>query len=222
MLKADFHIHTSFSPDSSMSPKSLVARCLNKGLDCIAVTDHDTIGGALAVREVAPFQVMIGSEIGSAEGEVIGLFIEADVPPGLTALETAKLIKEQGGLVVVPHPFDRYRRHVITRPGLESIIPYVDVVEGFNARNIRREDNERAEAFAKEHSLLTYGVTDAHSVLEVGRAFTQMPDFHGGAEEFKRALGEAMIVGRPSHPLVHGISTYNKIKKRLLKSISVR
>ena len=222
MLKADFHIHSKFSPDSSMSPESLVAKCLRVGLNCIAVTDHNTIRGALEVSKIAPFMVIIGSEIKSSQGEIVGLFIKEDVPSGLSAVETAKHIKEQGGLVSIPHPFDRFRRNVITREGLLSVLPYIDIIEGFNARNIRGEDNQKAQVFAGEHGLLTHGVTDSHSILEVGRTYTEIPEFDGVAQGFKEALAQGKIVGRPSHPLVHTISTYNKIKKRLLRRIGIR
>lgn len=222
MLKVDLHIHTRYSPDSSMSAKSLVARCLKVGLDCIAVTDHNTIKGAEAVASIAPFRVIIGSEIKSADGEIVGLFLKEDVPPNLSALETVKLIKEQGGLVSLPHPFDRYRRHVITAKGLEEALPYADMIEGLNARNIALEDNRKAFAVALERGLPAVGVTDSHSIIEIGRAYTIMPDFDGTSKGFKEALAQAKIGGRPSHPLVHGISMYNKIKRRFLKTMGVR
>ena len=102
MLKADFHMHTHYSYDSEMSPETLVARCLKVGLNCIAVTDHNTTEGAFVVRDIAPFTVIIGEEVGTAAGEVTGLFLQETIPRGLTPLETAKRIKEQGGLVSLP------------------------------------------------------------------------------------------------------------------------
>ena len=222
MLKADFHIHTDYSPDSSVSPKSLVARCVKQGINCIAVTDHDTIQGALAVARIAPFRVIIGSEIKSADGEIIGLFLKEDVPPKLLALETVRRIKQQGGLVSLPHPFDRFRHHVLTPKGLDEALPYADMVEGLNARNMASADNRKALELATKRGLPAVGVTDCHSIIEVGRAFTELPDFDGTAEGFKKALAQAKIGGRPSHSLVHTISTYNKFKKRLLNAIGIR
>ena len=105
------------------------------GLNCIAITDHNTIVGALEVQRIAPFKVIVGEEIGSSEGEVTGLFLKEEVPRGLPPVETARRIKSQGGLVSIPHPFDRFRRGVISRRGLDDLLPYVDIVEVFNSRN---------------------------------------------------------------------------------------
>ena len=138
-------MHTGFSPDSGTDLEDFVARCVKTGLDCIAVTDHNTIQGALKVQAMAPFRVIIGEEIKSAGGEIIGLFLKEVVPRGLPALETVKLIKEQGGLVSIPHPFDHFRRSVISREALYEVLPYVDIVEAFNARNTLQGDNRKAE-----------------------------------------------------------------------------
>jgi len=102
-------MHSHFSPDSDVTPERLVARCEKVGLSCIAVTDHNTVEGALAARKIAPFTVIIAEEVGSSEGEITGLFLQETIPAGLSPLETVRRIKDQGGLVSVPHPFDRSR-----------------------------------------------------------------------------------------------------------------
>ena len=216
MLKADFHMHTHFSPDSEMAPERLVRRCQKVGLNCIAVTDHNTTEGAFEVRELSDFTVIIGEEVGTSEGEVTGLFLEETIPRGLTPLETAKRIKEQGGLVSLPHPFDRFRREVITRPGLEEVLPYADIVEVFNSRNNMDADNRKAYEFAQEHGLLTSGVSYAHTTFELGRTYVEMPDIDGTTEGFKAALAQGTIHGRKMTPMIHAVTTFTKIKKRLL------
>ena len=216
MLKADLHMHTHFSPDSEMSPDELVARCVNVGLNCIAVTDHNTIEGALAVRDVAPFIVIVGEEIKSSEGEITGLFLKEAIPRGLAPAETVGHIKEQGGLVSMPHPFDRFRGSVITRRGLEEILPSIDIVEVFNSRNNLNSDDRKAHEFAEQHGLLTSGVSDAHTPMELGRTYVEMPEFDGTPEGFKEALARGKIVGRRTNPLIHVVSTFIKVKKRLL------
>ena len=216
MLKADFHMHTHFSPDSEMRPDRLVARCLKVGLNCIAVTDHNTTEGAFAVRELASFMVIIGEEVGTSEGEVTGLFLEDTIPRGLPPVETAKRIKAQGGLVSLPHPFDRFRSEVITRSGIEDVLPYADIVEVFNSRNNMDADNRKAHEFAAEHGLLTSGVSDAHTAIELGRTYVTMPDFDGTPEGFKEALAQGTIHGRKMTPLIHAVTTLTKIKKRVL------
>ena len=216
MLKADLHIHTRFSPDSELSPERLVERCLKVGLNCIAVTDHNSIEGALAVKEIAPFRVIVGEEIASASGEVTGLFLEREVPANLPAKETGRLIKEQGGLVSLPHPFDRFRSKVITPDGIDEILPHVEIVEAFNARNNFNSDNLRAEELARQHGLLVSAVSDSHTAVELGRTYTEIPDFDGTAEGFKQALTNATLVRKRTTPLIHVLTTLTKAKKRIL------
>ncbi|MCI0438341.1 MAG: PHP domain-containing protein [Chloroflexi bacterium] len=221
MLKADFHMHTHFSPDSEMVPEKLVARCLKVGLNCIAVTDHNTTEGAYAVRKIVaslpnPFMVIIAEEVGTSEGEITGLFIQETIPRGLSPLETVKRIKEQGGLVSIPHPFDRFRREVISRRALEEILPHADIVEVFNARNSLNADNRKAHEFAEQHGLLVSGVSDSHTALELGRTYVEMPEFDGTPEGFKESLAQATIVARKMNPLIHVVTRFTKMKKRFL------
>ena len=209
-------MHTHFSPDSQVSPERLVARCEQVGLSCIAVTDHNTTEGAKAVRRIAPFLVIIGEEVLTSEGEVTGLFLTETIPSGLSPIETARKIKDQGGLVSIPHPFDRFRREVISRSALEEVAQYADIIEVFNARNNLSADDRKAADFARDHGLLTSGVSDAHTTMELGRTYVEMPEFDGTPEGFKLALGQGVIIGRRMTPLIHVITSLTKIKKRLL------
>ena len=209
-------MHTHFSPDSEVSPEKLVERCIRVGLDCVAVTDHNTIEGALAVRQIAPFKVIIAEEVASSNGEITGLFLQETIPRGLSPLETVGRIREQGGLVSIPHPFDRFREEVISRDALKEILPYAEIVEVFNSRNNLRADDRKAEEFAREHGLLISGVSDAHTLMELGRTYVEMPDFDGTPADFKRALAQGRIVGRRMSPLIHVATTFIKLKKRLL------
>lgn len=209
-------MHTHFSPDSQVSPERLVARCEQVGLSCIAVTDHNTTEGAKAVRRIAPFLVIIGEEVLTSEGEVTGLFLTETIPSGLSPIETARKIKDQGGLVSIPHPFDRFRREVVSRSALEELAQYTDIVEVFNARNNLSADDRKAADFARDHGLLTSGVSDAHTTMELGRTYVEMPEFDGTPEGFKLALGQGVIIGRRMTPFIHVITSLTKIKKRLL------
>ena len=216
MLRGDFHMHTHYSYDSVMSPETLVARCLKVGLNCIAVTDHNTTEGAKVVQRLAPFRVIVGEEVGTAQGEVTGLFLSETIPRGLDAVETAKRIKEQGGLVSLPHPFDHFRSEVITEGGLADVLPYADIVEVFNARNTLDGDNRRAWELADRHGLIASGVSDAHTPIELGRTYVEMPDFDGTPEGFKEALAAGTIVSRKANPLIHVVTALTKVRKRLL------
>ncbi len=199
-----------------MSPEKLVSRCLRTGLNCLAVTDHDEIEGALAVRELAPFRVIVGEEVCSADGEITGLFLRERVPPGLPARETALRIKEQGGLVSIPHPFDRFRSRVITAGGLRDVLPHADIVEVFNSRNSLDADNLKARELAEARGLLGSAVSDAHTPLEVGRTYVEMPDFDGTPAGFLAALAGGRLVTNKTSPLVHVLTTLTKTKRRVL------
>lgn len=215
MLRADLHVHTHFSHDCRVRPERLVARCQEKGINCLAVTDHNTLAGALVVREITPFTVIVGEEVWSTEGDIIGLFLQEEIPRGLSPLQVAQNIKEQGGLVMVPHPYDPFRSSVITRQGLQEILPHVDIMETFNARNLRARDNERAYRLALEHGLLVAAVSDAHTLREIGSAYMEMPQFDGTPQGFKEALAQGRMVGSRSRFWVRLTTTYNKLHKRL-------
>ena len=210
-------MHTRFSPDSLMELEELVSRCVATGLDCVAITDHNTIAGALEVQRLAPFRVIVGEEIKSQGGEIIGLFLQEVIPRGLPSLETVQRIKEQGGLVSVPHPFDHFRRSVIERQALHDILPYVDIIEAFNARNTLQGDNRKALELALEHGILTSAVSDSHTPVEVGRTYVEVSDFDGTPAGLREALAHGNLVRRQITPLIHFLTTFTKVRKRLAR-----
>ncbi|MFQ5826546.1 MAG: PHP domain-containing protein, partial [Dehalococcoidia bacterium] len=136
MLRADLHIHTLYSSDCLTSPEEVVARCLEIGINCLAVTDHDSVAGAQRVQELAPFPVIVGEEILTPQGEIMGLFLTRRIPSGLPVREVVAQIKEQGGLVCVPHPFDQLRLSIGRDQTLLGILPDIDIVEVFNSRSL--------------------------------------------------------------------------------------
>jgi hypothetical protein len=214
MLRADLHLHTDSSPDSLISVPQLIQRCVAKDIDCVAVTDHNTTSGAFAVREAAPFKIIVGEEVKTSEGEIIGLFLSEEIPRDLSPEETVRRIKEQGGLVCIPHPFDRVRREPLRAAARERILPHVDIIEAFNARVTFRSDNAKARDFAQEHDLAMSAGSDSHSLTEIGHAYVEMPDFDT-PQQFLEALRQGRIVGRLSNPMVHLASTWSKLAKRL-------
>jgi predicted metal-dependent phosphoesterase TrpH len=215
-LRVDLHCHTHRSSDCQTSYRALLAACQRRGIDALAVTDHNRIEGALELADQKlPIRIIVGEEIKTTEGEIIGLFMRAFVPPRLSPEETIDEIKRQGGVVYVPHPFDAVRRSVIWREALERIAGQVDVIEVLNARLHSTERNQLADRFAAERGLLRGAGSDAHTALEVGRAGVEMPPFDDAAS-FKAALRQATVFGRPSHPAVHLASTFAKIRKKYL------
>jgi len=213
LFKADLHVHTCYSTDSISSPEKVVQRCLDIGINCLAVTDHNTISGALEVKRIAPFTVIIGEEVLTSSGEIIGLFLTEEIPRHLSPEETVARIKAQGGLVCIPHPFDRFRPHSrLRRNALEKIMPDVDLIEVFNSRTFLLQDSARALQFAQTQGLPGTVGSDAHVVREIGRSFIELPEFND-AEQFRLALGQGKIFTQRTSPL---IGLYN-IRNRLIK-----
>ncbi|HLF71543.1 MAG TPA: PHP-associated domain-containing protein [Dehalococcoidia bacterium] len=215
-LRADFHSHSHYSRDSVINPRALVDICVRKGVDVIAVTDHNEIEGAFVIEKLAPpeLMVIVGEEVKTAEGEVIGLFLKELVPRGLSPEDTVRAIHEQGGLAVVPHPFDVFRRSVITADALERIKHDVDAIEGFNSRNILARHDAKARALALDTGKPTTLGTDSHSPWELGGALLELDAFET-PQELLESLKGGRVVGRRSLPMVHWISTYAKIRWRL-------
>ncbi len=168
-MKYDLHIHTAHSPDGSLSPESVVRIAKSRGLQGIAITDHNTIKGGIDARryETEGFEVIVGSEIRTDRGDIIGLFLTDDVRS--RDLEGAFFeIREQGGLVVIPHPFDRFRGSAIN-PTVEEV-RMADALEVFNSRCILDRCNKKAMKMAiRAKTGITAG-SDAHSAGEIGAA----------------------------------------------------
>ncbi|MBC7258663.1 MAG: PHP domain-containing protein [Chloroflexi bacterium] len=211
--RADLHLHTHYSRDCAVSPRRLVEVARERGLSRIAVTDHNSIEGALEAQSIAPDFVIVGEEIKTDSGELLAYFIRERIPPGLSPEETIRRIREQGGVVGVSHPLDQLRREAMGRDVLARVLPLIDCVEVFNARVVLPGDNARAQALARERGLPGTAGSDAHSVYEVGRAYVELPPF-AGPQDFLASLRQGRAVGRLSSPLVHLISTVNKLRRR--------
>ena len=212
-MKADLHIHSMHSPDSKTTAEQIVAQCQKAGIDCVAITDHNTIAGSLELKRIAPFKVIVSSEIHTGEGEVIGYFLEKEIPKRLSAKETVRLIKEQGGLVCVPHPFDDLRGSAIERNVLYEILPEVDIIEVFNARCLYSYHNNLARDLAAKHKLPASAGSDAHTPGEIGRTYVEMSDFEDKTG-FLEVLMQGKITGHAAPPWVHVQSTWAKIRKK--------
>lgn len=214
LIRADLHNHTYYSPDSILSPKQAAERVRRLGLDCVAITDHDTVRGGLALREIADgFQVIVGEEVRSADGEILGLFLETDIPRGLTARETMARIKEQGGIVGLPHPFDSLRSG-LDQAVMEELIGEIDFIEALNSRIVFGVHNKRALEFARRHGKPVSAASDAHCARELGRSYVEMPPFTG-RDDFLASLRQGRLVGRLSSPLIHLVSRYATFRHKL-------
>jgi hypothetical protein len=215
LLKADLHVHTRYSKDSTSPPEEIVRHCLDTGINCLAITDHDTMAGAIEVKRIAPFKVIVGEEILTNRGEIIGYFLNEEVPPHLSPAETIARIKEQGGLVCIPHPYDRFRPHSkLRRDALKRILPQVDMIEIANSRTFLSRDSRRALELARVNGLPGTAGSDAHVVGEIGKTYLEMPDFKT-PQEFLAALRQAGVVSNKTSILIHFYNIRNRLIKRL-------
>jgi len=219
--KVDLHVHTAYSDDSLTTCFDVLRWARRRGLDALAVTDHNTIAGALALHKLSTLPIIVGEEIRTTQGEIIGLFLVEEVPPDLSPAETVRLIHQQGGLVYVPHPLDRVRRSVLDIGALMEIIKEkeVDLIEVLNARVTFPLDNRNAEDLARSYGLLRGAGSDAHQGFEIGKAYVEMPSF-ADAQSFLKSLSQGHVHGRMSSPLVHVVSTYAKLAKGLMAASS--
>ena len=197
----DLHCHTSASFDCLARPVDVAKAAAERGLTHLIVTDHDRIDGALAARDAAPtgLTVIVGEEIRTADGDLVAAFLERAVAPGMSAADTVAAVREQGGLVGIPHPFDRWRGSMRRDARMSSMAARVDWIEVHNARLVGG-GNERAAAFASEHGIAGVAVSDAHSVMEVGVAYTALDgDPSSPAGLLESLPGAELVAGRASY-----------------------
>ena len=212
-LKVDMHTHSEYSPDSRTPLRVQAAAIKAAGLHVVCATDHNTIEGALRLRELADgFRVVVGEEISSRDGEIIGLFLESAIPRDLSAEETIARIHDQGGLVSVPHPFSRNRRFHLRRSVLDRVYKDIDCIEVFNAREAFTQDNLRAAAFAKEKEIPGAVGSDAHRAAEIGRAWVEVEDFVS-REDFIATLREGSVVGKLTGNYIHVLTRLDVVRK---------
>jgi predicted metal-dependent phosphoesterase TrpH len=213
-VKLDLHVHTTYSFDSAIDPTALREICRKRGLDGVAITDHDSLRGSLEFASELPDLLIVpGSEIRSAEGEIIGLFLSEEVPPGLTAPETMRRIHEQGGVVVIPHPFDIVKLKRMRARRLEELKEEIDAMEGLNGKPRWWFANRSALRFAQEHQLPVTAGSDAHKAAHVGLLYTEMEEFTS-PEGFLTSLRGASVHGSRYSPWA---SQLDRWKARLRK-----
>lgn len=192
----DLHVHTCYSFDSSLQPQGLLEVCRQRSLDGVAVTDHDRLEGAREFSRLLPELIVIpGEEVRTREGEIIGLFLKEEIPPGLSALETMERIREQGGVVLIPHPFDYVKLRRLKASQLLQMREMIDCIEGINGKPRYFHANERAKAFASKHGFLLTAGSDAHRKEDIGKIFTEMEPFCN-PEDFLKSLRGAYLHGK--------------------------
>ena len=211
--RVELHCHTCFSPDSLVRPAELVEGARRRGIDRVAVTDHNTIQGALACAELDPKRVIVGEEILTTQGELLAFFVTEEIPAGLEPEAALEALRNQGAFISVSHPFDPHRKGAWSRENLDRIRPHIDAIEGFNARAVSDGPNRKAASYAEQHGLLQTAGSDAHAVLELGRTVLRMPVFED-AEGMRHALTQSERIGDRSPAWVHLLSRWASWRKR--------
>jgi predicted metal-dependent phosphoesterase TrpH len=178
-LKVEFHCHTHASNDSLTPPEELIAAARRKGIDRLVVTDHNTLAGAQAARELDPELVIVGEEIMTTHGEILAAFVLEEIPAGLEPQETIRRLRDQNAFISVSHPFDAWRSGGWEEADLLEILPRVDAIEVYNSRCMLPRFNREARRFAERHNIPGTVGSDAHAAFEVGRSVLQLEPFDG-------------------------------------------
>ena len=212
-VKTLIHVHTDYSFDSDISLETLAWSVANERVGCIAVTDHDTIEGARRLRAMTEARVIVGEEISAREGHLIGLFLQEGVRPGMSAWDTAMAIREQGGLVLAPHPFVRLFGCGLGQT-VEQIAELIDAVEINNAQNILTRPDREADHFAQRAGLIRYVGADTHRTGFIAPCYQTMRDFTGPAD-FLDALAAAELHAGCHSPGYHAAMGYHVVRSLL-------
>ena len=216
----DLHCHTNGSFDSLSRPEAVLRAAADRGLTHLAITDHDKIDAALAARDMAPdgLTVIVGQEVRTSAGDLIALFVDRPIRPGQSPADAAQEIRAQGGLVGLAHPFDRFRAGA-GRKGweqeLERAMPFIDYIETWNARLFMGSGNADAARYAAEHNLPGVAASDAHTVLEVGVAYTILNGPLSTPDKFRDALATAQLVTGHGSRVVRLAMPVTKLIQRL-------
>lgn len=218
-MKVDFHVHTAYSPDSVITFEALVESCRSKGIDAVAIMDHDVIDGAfdfaklaeesLARGEWAP-RILVGEEVRTTGGEICGLFLKEWVPDHLSPVETMDLIRAQGGLVYVPHPFDLLKLKRLKAKDLAELSDRIDIIEAFNGKPRLPLANVLARRFLLKNDFASGAGSDSHEPTHLGAAYVDLEEFEG-PDDLLEKLRRGTVTGRLYSPFA---SAYVRLKMR--------
>lgn len=205
-MRLDLHCHTEASRDSITPLSAIPARLTARGISVQAITDHNEIWGAQKLQSMchgSGLTIIVGEEVSTRDGEIIGLFLTECIPSGLSAEETVGRIKAQGGLVSLPHGFDPLKVHRLAPTARERVQADLDIVETFNARISRPTWNRAAAAFAHENRLAAASGSDAHRLADFGEAWVDTPARRiDNPEDLLDALQVGTVMGQWTHPVI--------------------
>ena len=209
----EFHCHTNASKDSLTSPEKLVSTARQKGIGRLIITDHNSIKGAQIGQQIDPELVIIGEEIMTTKGEILAAFVKQEIPAGLPPQEVIDNLKQQGAFISVSHPFDSMRAGGWKEHDLLDILPFVDAIEVYNSRCMKKNFNIEAQKFAERHNIPGTVGSDAHAAFEVGRSLLKLKLFNG-PDELRQIIRSGEPITKWSPPWIHLTSRYATVTKR--------
>lgn len=214
-MKYDLHVHSKYSSDGYLDPEVIIQTARKRGLSGVAITDHNTIQGGLETKkyETEDVHVIVGSEIKTDRGEVIGLFLNEEIQPSRFT-DVVQEIKDQNGIVITPHPFDKIRGNGI-KPTKDDA-SMIDCVEVYNSRCLLSKYNLQAQEFALEHKLRISAGSDAHFASEIGKAGIMVNTELNQSDELKKILlkGNSSFFGEKSSFINLGLTKVLKIWRK--------
>ena len=219
-VKVELHTHTNYSHDSLLNKWLYLAILKLKGINVVGITDHNEIEGAKKIKAFLGkfgIKVILGEEIFSEKGEIIGLFIEEKILPGLSPRETMLQIKKQGGIVYIPHPYDEKRyKTVLPEEDIKLNSDLIDVIETHNGRNIRSFFSDKQLEICKRYNKITCVGSDAHTFIELGRNYNVMEEFNDSLD-FLDKLKKSESVKKDCLQVCHQLTKIDRIIKLLGK-----
>ncbi|WP_288803430.1 PHP domain-containing protein [uncultured Dialister sp.] len=223
MYKVITHLHTKYSHDSLMPFALLYRKCLKKGINYIAVTEHNNAEGALQFKRYCErhgnrLKVIIGEEIMTTEGEIIGLYLDHTIKPLQSPEQTVASIREQGGIVYVPHPYDLKRyKTVLKESAIRCLADQIDCIECHNGRNISKDFDRKQTEIAEKYGITKVIGADAHTIFEVGYNYMETDRPLNSANDFKAALGEMKFHPRDCKKWCHQLTRVDRVVKMIQK-----
>ncbi len=213
MYKLDLHTHSYASPDGGITAAQYHNALSSGLLDAIAITDHNRIDAAQALHQELGEKIIVGEEIMTTAGEIIGLFLHEAIASGLTPLETVKQIKDQHGLVYIPHPFETARKGL--HPAvLEEIADHIDMIEVYNGRAFAQDRSQQAVVWAKLHQIPGVASSDAHGLHGLGKAYTLLPTLPSQDTLLTQVRTATAVAGKPTlRALLY--PKYHRLRKKL-------
>ena len=207
LWRVEFHCHTSISIDSSNRLPQLLKIARQRGLQRLAITDHNTIVNALRAHEMDPELVIVGEEIKTSAGELLAFFVSEGIPKHTPPMDAVQALKGQGAFICLAHPFDKRRGHW-SEEELEPLLPYINAVEVFNSRCFNPSANQLALEYAQRKHLPMLVGSDAHSLVELGLSTVTLPPFHS-ADDLRHSLKTASLDPHPLSPPAHVLANFS-------------